>query len=89
MSNATKKVSMETGRREVLKAAAVLVAAPILVGGISGVGMAAESGSAASGASGPATGKKSALDLPLLTKKRTLGSGKFSMEVSALGFGVM
>lgn len=85
MSNATKNAVMETGRREVLKAAAALVAAPILVGGIAGVGMAEESGSTTSRASG----KKSALDLPLLTKKRTLGSGKFSMEVSALGFGVM
>lgn len=89
MSNATKNAVMETGRREILKAAAALVAAPILVGGIAGVGMAAESGFGSSSASGRASGKKSALDLPLLTKKRTLGSGKFSMEVSALGFGVM
>lgn len=28
-------------------------------------------------------------DLPLLTQKRTLGSGRFALEVSALGFGVM
>lgn len=89
MSHTTKKISMETGRREVLKTAAALVAAPILMGEFSGVGMAAESGSTDSGASGSATGKKNAQDLPLLTKKRTLGSGKFSMEVSALGFGVM
>ncbi len=30
-----------------------------------------------------------ALDLPVITQQRTLGSGRFSMEVSALGFGVM
>lgn len=30
-----------------------------------------------------------AMDLPIITKSRTLGSGDFRMEVSALGFGVM
>lgn len=29
------------------------------------------------------------MNLPVITKKRTLGSGDFRMEVSALGFGVM
>jgi aryl-alcohol dehydrogenase-like predicted oxidoreductase len=29
------------------------------------------------------------LDLPLMTRSRTLGNGSFSLEVSALGFGVM
>ena len=29
------------------------------------------------------------MDLPTITKRRTLGSGDFRMEVSALGFGVM
>jgi aryl-alcohol dehydrogenase-like predicted oxidoreductase len=29
------------------------------------------------------------LDLPLMTRSRTLGKGSFSLEVSALGFGVM
>ncbi len=29
------------------------------------------------------------MDLPTITKRRTLGSGHFQMDVSALGFGVM
>lgn len=85
MNNTKEKVSLEISRRGVLQAAAALVAAPILLGGLSGMGIAAEGSSTTSRASG----RKSHLDLPLLTKKRTLGSGKFSMEVSALGFGVM
>lgn len=85
MNNTKEKVSLEISRRGVLQAAAALVAAPILLGGLSGMGIAAEGSSMTSRASG----RKSHLDLPLLTKKRTLGSGKFSMEVSALGFGVM
>lgn len=85
MGTVKKNVSMERGRRGVLKAAAAVVAAPILLGGFSGVGLAEEGRSVTS----RATGGKSPLDLPLLTKKRTLGSGKVSMEVSALGFGVM
>lgn len=85
MSHTTKKISMETGRREVLKTAAALAVAPVLMGGLSGMGMAAEGNSITS----RSTEKKNVLDLPLLTKKRTLGSGKFSMEVSAIGFGVM
>ena len=85
MSDTKEKPVQEISRRGVLQAAAVLVAAPVLMGGFSGVGMAAEGSSMISRASG----RKSSLDLPLLTKKRTLGNGKFSMEVSALGFGVM
>ncbi len=85
MSDTKEKPVQEISRRGVLQAAAVLVAAPVLMGGFSGVGMAAEGSSMISHASG----RKSSLDLPLLTKKRTLGNGKFSMEVSALGFGVM
>jgi hypothetical protein len=30
-----------------------------------------------------------AINLPVITKPRTLGSGSYRMEVSALGFGVM
>ena len=85
MSDTKEKPVQEISRRGVLQAAAVLVAAPVLMGGFSGVGMAAERSSMISRASG----RKNSLDLPLLTKKRTLGNGKFSMEVSALGFGVM
>ncbi|MBS6829792.1 MAG: aldo/keto reductase [Desulfovibrio sp.] len=85
MSDTKEKPVQEISRRGVLQAAAVLVAAPVLMGGFSGVGMAAEGSSMISRASG----RKSSLDLPLLTKKRTLGNRKFSMEVSALGFGVM
>lgn len=75
----------DISRRRVLQTATALVATPILIGGLSSMGMAAEGNSTSSRTS---EGKNS-LDLPLLTKKRTLGSGKFSMEVSALGFGVM
>lgn len=85
MSDTKEKPVQEISRRGVLQAAAVLVAAPVLMGGFSGVGMAAEGSSMIS----RAAGRKSSLDLPLLTKKRTLGNGKFSMEESALGFGVM
>lgn len=83
MSDANEKKSQGISRRGVLQAAAALAVAPVLMGGLPGMGIAAE------GRASRTSGKKSALDLPLLTKKRTLGSGKFSMEVSAIGFGVM
>ena len=66
----------------VLRAAAVLAAAPLLAGGMTGAGAAAESHAATFDG-------KTSLDVPLLTRKRTLGRGKYSMEVSAIGFGVM
>lgn len=69
-------------RRGVLRAAAVLAAAPLLAGGMTGTGAAAESRAATFDG-------KTSLDVPLLTRKRTLGRGKYSMEVSAIGFGVM
>lgn len=85
MSNTSEKNSCEVSRRGMLRVAAALVAAPVLLGALPGLGLAAEKKlSTASRSSG-----KSALDLPVLTKKRTLGSGMYSMEVSALGFGVM
>lgn len=65
--------------------AAVLAAAPVLAGSLPGTGLAADGCSPSS----RCLGRQGDLDLPLLTKKRTLGSGKFSMEVSAIGFGVM
>ena len=42
MSDTKEKPVQEISRRGVLQAAAVLVAAPVLMGGFSGVGMAAE-----------------------------------------------
>ena len=69
-------------RRGVLRAAAVLAAAPLLAGGMTGAGAAAESRAATFDG-------KTSLDVPLLTQRRTLGRGKYSMEVSAIGFGVM
>lgn len=69
-------------RRGVLRAAAVLAAAPLLAGGMTGAGAAAESRTATFDG-------KTSLDVPLLTQRRTLGRGKYSMEVSAIGFGVM
>lgn len=71
-------------RRGVLRAAMALIAAPVMFGGLAGTGMPAEA------APRPrASGSAGSPDLPLLTQKRTLGSGKFALEVSALGFGVM
>ncbi|WP_299395540.1 aldo/keto reductase [uncultured Desulfovibrio sp.] len=69
-------------RRGVLRAAAVLAAASLLAGGMTGAGAAAESRAVTFDG-------KTSLDVPLLTRKRTLGRGKYSMEVSAIGFGVM
>lgn len=85
MSDTLEKMPQGMSRRGVLQAAAALAATPVLMGGISGIGLAAERSYSAS----HPTGRKSELDLPLLMQKRTLGSGRFSMEVSALGFGVM
>ncbi len=71
-------------RRGVLRGAMALIAAPVMFGGLAGTGMPAEA------APRPrASGSAGSPDLPLLTQKRTLGSGKFALEVSALGFGVM
>ena len=61
MSDTKEKPVQEISRRGILQAAAVLVAAPVLMGGFSGVGMAAERSSMISRASG----RKSSLDLPL------------------------
>lgn len=52
MSDTKEKSVQEISRRGVLQAAAVLVAAPVLMGGFSGVGMAAEGSSMISRASG-------------------------------------
>ena len=45
--------------------------------------------SAADKSADAALSRNGALDLPVISGKRTLGRGRFSMDVSALGFGVM
>ncbi|MBE9605757.1 aldo/keto reductase [Acetobacteraceae bacterium H6797] len=40
-------------------------------------------------ASAPGARSTGEMSLPILTRRRTLGTGQYSMEVSALGFGVM
>lgn len=72
-----------SSRREILSAGAMLGGA-ILSLQPSVAGAATQDSKA-----GPSVSVSGALDLPLITKKRTLGRGRFSMEVSALGFGVM
>lgn len=68
-------------RRRLLQAVGAVALAPTLAGGLAVVARATEKP-----AGGDGMGK---LDLPLITKKRVLGSGPAAMEVSALGFGVM
>lgn len=79
-----KKVPRKLRRRRALQVATALIAAPLLW-------TLPRKASATEGSTGRVrdTGKTTFPDMPLLTKRRTLGSGKFSMEVSALGFGVM
>lgn len=79
MRETTERGAREVSRRCVLRAVAALAAAPVFLGARADRAGAAEDRPAAS----------RAVDLPLLTKRRTLGSGAFAMEVSALGFGVM
>ncbi|MBD5416914.1 MAG: aldo/keto reductase [Desulfovibrio sp.] len=68
-------------RRRLLQAVGAVALAPALAGGLAGLARATEK---------PAAGEGMVkLDLPLITKKRVLGSGPAAMEVSALGFGVM
>ena len=81
----TKRNGTDLRRRELLRAAAILAAAPVLEGGLP----ATESAAGDAPCLSPAAGTARCPDLPLLTQKRTLGRGAYSMEVSALGFGVM
>ena len=75
------KSAAPPGRRHVLQAVAAVAFAPVMAGALSGLARAGET---------PGRGeKREGLNLPLITKKRTLGSGPAAMEVSALGFGVM
>lgn len=64
-------------RRGLLKASAAVCAMPLMVS-------AANAQQATASSSG-----NNEMNLPNITKHRTLGSGDFRMEVSALGFGVM
>ncbi len=79
------KHPLDKDRRTILKAAAALVATPLLLGGLSGETLAGRNESRKA----HEEGKKGRVDLPIMTKKHILGSGKFSMEVSALGYGLM
>lgn len=84
-------------RRGLLQAGAALLATPLMLGGLSGMGLAASSeriGETAGVTAGDmavptSLEDKNRADLPLMRTKRTLGTGTYSLEVSALGFGVM
>ena len=65
-------------RRGLLKAGAALFAVPAILMGLPGVGLATSPASPAG-----------SVDIPLIRKRRTLGSGSAALEVSALGFGCM
>ena len=64
-------------RRNILKAAALFAAAPVMLAELAH----ADTFKAKDGSE--------RVNLPILTKKRVLGSGKQALEVSAIGFGVM
>ncbi len=78
----SKPLSRSVERRHVLQGAMAMLAAPLLAGALPNAARAAN-------APKEAKEKKAGPDLPMLTKRRVLGSGKFAMEVSALGFGCM
>lgn len=73
-------------RRGAIKTGAALFAAPIVLGSLPQVGMAATANNNTNSNTSAGNGS---IDLPIITKKRTLGRGDYAMEVSALGFGVM
>lgn len=73
--------SNPSSRRGFLRAGAAL-GTVMCVPPVMGSAAAAQHGQATPSASG-------AIDLPVITQRRTLGSGSHRMEVSALGFGVM
>lgn len=72
----TQKESPALYRRGMLKAGALMLAAPAILAGLPGMTLAADKAPAAA-------------DLPYIRKRRTLGSGSAALEVSALGFGCM
>lgn len=73
---------MPSNRRDFLKASAAL-GAVACVPAVVGSAVAAQQTQPLSASA------SSSMALPVITQRRTLGSGDFSMEVSALGFGVM
>ncbi|MFD2424597.1 aldo/keto reductase [Ralstonia solanacearum] len=72
---------ISSSRRDLLKAGATVGAAVCATPLMMGSAVAQQATTTSSGSN--------AMDLPNITKQRTLGSGDFHMEVSALGFGVM
>ncbi len=72
---------ISSSRRNLLKASATVGAAVCATPLMMGTAVAQQATTTSSGSN--------AMDLPNITKQRTLGSGDFRMEVSALGFGVM
>lgn len=74
------KSGADIGRRSIIRMSAIMALAPLAINLFSGKSVKASIESITPG--------KNA-DMPLLTQKRILGSGPASMEVSALGFGVM
>ena len=81
MTDTSKTTARGMGRRHVLQAVTALALTPVMAGALSGLARASHAPEAG--------GKMGNLALPLITKKRTLGSGPAAMEVSAVGFGVM
>ncbi len=81
----TPEKGFDLGRRGMLQTTAALLAAPVVIGGMADLALAGEP----TVRSGSAARAKTSPSLPLITKTRTLGSGRFSLEVSALGFGCM
>lgn len=77
-------------RRGIMQAGVALLGAPLVLGGLSSLGFAAPAVSATPAAPATRAGSAQAkVNLPCITAKRRLGKGAYSMEVSALGFGVM
>jgi len=72
---------ISSSRRDLLKASATIGAAVCATPLMMGTAVAQQATTTSS--------ESNAMDLPNITKQRTLGSGDFRMEVSALGFGVM
>lgn len=79
------KYSPSLDRRGLLRAGVALLAAPIVLANLPTAGIAATPVTSAT----PTPTLITKADLPLIAQKRVLGRGQYSMEVSALGFGVM
>ncbi len=76
---------LNISRRNVLQATFAAIATPAIIASLPNIGWAAEEKTLKNE---PSAMNKNA-DLPILSGKRTLGSGKFALEVSPIGFGVM